>query len=254
MMTATKIAANCQSLKLCFILLMLLVSLQQPSMVAGKEAAELLRRRATSLDGNNISNNKSMKSVDTWEIILVDSANEQSPKEGSGPAGSNLLTNLPNSALTSVIVEIPIISLNKLELSVTVIKETLIILSASNSTISLKASLTTPESNGAVVWEVQIKLNVQIQRSGTRVVSATGVVYHVSDSMKGPPIPLEQYDSSGQNKLLITGAGNVDLSSDCINGGPKADDCRIGASLLTFVGTFSTKFQLSAVFEHIEHP
>lgn len=192
------------------------------------------------------------ESHDTWEIVLVDPMSEQSPK-GSGPTGSNLLTNLPKSALSSVIVDTPIISLSTLELSVTVIDETLIVLLDSNSTISLKASLTTSESHGAVVWEVLIKLNVQIQRSGTRFVSATGLVHHVSGSKKGPPIPLEQYDSSGQNELRITGAGNIDLSSDCINS-TKADDCRIGASLSTFVGTFSTKFQLNALFAHIEPP
>lgn len=239
---------------------MLLVPLQQSIMVAGKAATELfpqhtavLRRHATSLDGNT-SNYKSRlikQSIGTWEIILVNSPDELSPNDGYGLTGSNLLTSLPSNALTSVIVDTPIISLSTLELSVTAIKENLIVLIESNATVILKASLTTPGSNGAVVWEVQIKLTVQIQPSGSPFLSATGFVHHVSGSKKGPPIPLEQYNSLGQNELSIAGAGNIDdLPSNCING-TQASDCRTGASLLTFVGTYSTTFQLVAIFAHV---
>ena len=188
--------------------------------------------------------------TDTWLLIL--NIPGQSPQTSYGPTGSNLLTATP---VSSVYVDTPTISLSTLDLSVNLNLENIFLKSSAgeaSSTIALFAALTTPDSNGAVVWVVQVEIFAQIQKPGVLSASASGsVLYEFGNT--GAVIPFEQYSAAGQNELRTDdssfneGSTTV-LPSYCANT-TLGRDCRI-SSTLGYFNRVETTITLGASFEH----
>jgi len=207
-----------------------------------------LRRRAVS----SLDTSKSVKSrmlqqgleTDIW--LTVVNIPGQQPEIYNGPTGSNLVN---DTILSSVYVGTASTSPSTLGIAVNLnFRKSSADVSA---TVSLLAFLTTPESNGAAVWEVQIELPIQIQSSGAVSASATGGVLYVYGNT-GKIIPFEQYDASGKNELSVDGGSPMGSSSNlplnCVNT-TLEKDCRVSASL-SYVVSDHTTVTLQAFFEH----
>ena len=165
------------------------------------------------------------------------------PAIGSGPTGSYIPTAFFSSG---VYVVTPNISLSTLDIIVT-----FVYFDGADDvsgTFALSAALTTPESNGEIVWVVQLEMSFQTLGIYPISASATGGVLYAYGNT-GKVVPFEQYDASGKNELSVDGAYYTlfsdELPSYCVNTTLERD-CRVSATL----GWIGEDYKLQARFEH----